>query len=105
MALRLILEKVVVADPLRDYAVRLVLATHPQSEFAGDTVRRFVKWGASPARGASDSSAQPASALSPRAVRTWPSRTSAISPRCARSPRAAQLRRTRGESERAWAGG
>jgi MoxR-like ATPase len=37
MALRLILEKVVVADPLRDYAVRLVLATHPQSEFAGDT--------------------------------------------------------------------
>jgi MoxR-like ATPase len=48
MALRLILEKVVVADPLRDYAVRLVLATHPQSEFAGDTVRRFVKWGASP---------------------------------------------------------
>src|SRR6188508_517036 len=44
MALRLILEKVVVADPLRDYAVRLVLATHPQSEFAGDSVRRFVKW-------------------------------------------------------------
>ncbi len=48
MALRTVLEKVVVADPLRDYAVRLVLATHPQSEFAGDTVRRFVKWGASP---------------------------------------------------------
>ena len=48
MALRLVLEKVVVADPLRDYAVRLVLATHPQSEFSGDTVRRFVKWGASP---------------------------------------------------------
>ncbi len=48
LALRGILEKVVVADPLRDYAVRLVLATHPQSEFAGDSVRRFVKWGASP---------------------------------------------------------
>ena len=38
----------VVADPIRDFAVRLVLATHPESEFAGDPVRRFVKWGASP---------------------------------------------------------
>jgi MoxR-like ATPase len=48
MELRQVLEKVVVADPLRDFAVRLVLATHPESEFAGDSVRRFVKWGASP---------------------------------------------------------
>ena len=48
MELRTVLEKVVVADPIRDYAVRLVLATHPESEFAGDAVRRFVKWGASP---------------------------------------------------------
>jgi MoxR-like ATPase len=48
MELRGILEKVVVADPLRDYAVRLVLATHPQAVEAGDNVRRFVKWGASP---------------------------------------------------------
>jgi MoxR-like ATPase len=42
------LEKVVVADPIRDYAVRLVLATHPDSEFATGTVRKYVKWGASP---------------------------------------------------------
>lgn len=48
MELRGILEKVVVADPLRDYAVRLVLATHPNASEAGETVRRFVKWGASP---------------------------------------------------------
>ena len=48
MELRAILEKVVVADPLRDYAVRLVLATHPERVGSGDTVRRFVKWGASP---------------------------------------------------------
>jgi len=48
LELRTILEKVVVADPLRDYAVRLVLATHPNTTEAGDTVRRFVKWGASP---------------------------------------------------------
>ncbi len=48
LALRRTLDKVVVADPIRDYAVRLVLATHPKSEFAPDEVRRFVRWGASP---------------------------------------------------------
>ncbi len=48
LGLRDTLEKVVVADPIRDYAVRLVLATHPDSEFASDTVRKFVRWGASP---------------------------------------------------------
>ena len=46
--LRQILQKVVVADPLRDYAVRLVLATHPETEEAGDSVKRYVRWGASP---------------------------------------------------------
>ena len=48
LELRAILEKVVVADPLRDYAVRMVLATHPNAQEAGDSVRRYVKWGASP---------------------------------------------------------
>jgi len=48
MELRKALDKVVVADPMRDYACRVVLATHPDSEFAGDTVKRFVRWGASP---------------------------------------------------------
>ena len=48
LELRTILEKVVVADPLRDFAVRLVLATHPQAIESGDTVKKFVKWGASP---------------------------------------------------------
>ena len=46
--LRQVLQRVVVAGPMRDYAVRLVLATHPDSEFAGDSIRRFVRWGASP---------------------------------------------------------
>jgi MoxR-like ATPase len=46
--LRQVLDKVVVADPIRDYAVRLVLATHPDSEFAPERVKRYVKWGASP---------------------------------------------------------
>jgi MoxR-like ATPase len=48
LALRRTLDKVVVAAPIRDYAVRLVLATHPESEFAPDVVKRFVRWGASP---------------------------------------------------------
>lgn len=42
------LEKVVVTDAIRDYAVRLVLSTHPDSEFATERVKQFVKWGASP---------------------------------------------------------
>jgi MoxR-like ATPase len=46
--LRETLDKVVVIDPMRDYACRLVLATHPQSELAPEDVRRFVRWGASP---------------------------------------------------------
>jgi MoxR-like ATPase len=48
LQLRETLDKVVVADPIRDYAVRVVLSTHPGSDFATDSVRRFVKWGASP---------------------------------------------------------
>ncbi|HYR58687.1 MAG TPA: AAA family ATPase, partial [Chthoniobacteraceae bacterium] len=48
LELREILEKVVVAEPVRDFAVRLVLATHPQAAESGEAVRRFVKWGASP---------------------------------------------------------
>ena len=48
MQLRDVLQKVVVADPMRDFACRLVLATHPQSAEAPEGVKRFVRWGASP---------------------------------------------------------
>jgi len=48
LKLRGVLEKVVVVEPIRDYAIRLVLSTHPGSEFATEEVRRFVNWGASP---------------------------------------------------------
>ncbi len=48
IALRDILGKVVVVDPMRDYAVRLVLATHPDSQFAPEDVKKYVRWGASP---------------------------------------------------------
>jgi MoxR-like ATPase len=48
LALREVLSKVVVADPLRDFACRLVLATHPDTEFSSEGVKRFIRWGASP---------------------------------------------------------
>ncbi|MBI4568422.1 MAG: MoxR family ATPase [Planctomycetes bacterium] len=43
--------RVVIAPHVQDYAVRLALGTHPGGEFAGATVNRFVRYGASP-RGA-----------------------------------------------------
>ena len=46
--LRETLQKVVVADSILDYAVRIVLGTHPDTETAPDEIKRFVKWGASP---------------------------------------------------------
>jgi MoxR-like ATPase len=46
--LRTVLERVVVSDPMRDYACRLVLATHPDSAYATDRVKRFLRFGASP---------------------------------------------------------
>lgn len=46
--LRSVLQQVVVAPPMRDFAVRLVLSTHPESEFSTDHVKRYVKCGASP---------------------------------------------------------
>jgi MoxR-like ATPase len=48
LQLRQVLDKVVVADPIRDYAVRMVLATHPESGLAPERIKRYVKWGASP---------------------------------------------------------
>ena len=48
LRLRRILDKVVVADPIRDYAVRLILSTHPDSEHASEDVQALVQWGASP---------------------------------------------------------
>ena len=43
-----ILDKVVVADPIRDYAVRLTLGTHPDTEYATENIKKFVRWGGSP---------------------------------------------------------
>jgi MoxR-like ATPase len=46
--LRTVLDRVVVSDPMRDYACRLVLATHPDSAFASERVKKYLRWGASP---------------------------------------------------------
>jgi len=45
---RAILNRVVVSDAVRDYAVALVMATHPSSELATERVKKYVRWGASP---------------------------------------------------------
>jgi MoxR-like ATPase len=43
-----LVQKVVIAEHVRDYAIRLVLATHPQGEFAAEITNRFVRFGSSP---------------------------------------------------------
>jgi MoxR-like ATPase len=51
LAMREFVHKLVAAKHVQDYAVRLVLATHPGGQFACETANRFVRYGASP-RGA-----------------------------------------------------
>ncbi|OAI38934.1 AAA family ATPase [Planctomycetaceae bacterium SCGC AG-212-D15] len=46
-----LVREVLVAPPVQDYAIRLVLATHPQGEFATNDANRYLRIGASP-RGA-----------------------------------------------------
>ena len=46
--LREVLDRVVVSDPMRDYACRLVLSTHPDTDFASEGIKKFLRWGASP---------------------------------------------------------
>ena len=43
-----LIRQVAIADHVQDYAVRLVLGTHPGQQFASSMVTRFVKFGASP---------------------------------------------------------
>ena len=46
--LRTVLDRVVVSDPMRDYACRLVLSTHPDTDYAPEKAKQFLRWGASP---------------------------------------------------------
>ncbi len=43
-----LVKHVVIAEHVQDYAIRLVLATHPQGEFAAEVTNRYVRFGASP---------------------------------------------------------
>jgi MoxR-like ATPase len=46
-----LVREVLVAPPVQDYAIRLVLATHPGGEFAAQDTNKYIRCGASP-RGA-----------------------------------------------------
>ncbi len=46
-----LIREVLVAPPVQDYAIRLVLGTHPQGEYAAAETNKYVRCGASP-RGA-----------------------------------------------------
>jgi MoxR-like ATPase len=43
-----LVKHVVIAEHVQDYAIRLVLATHPNGEFAPEITNRFVRFGSSP---------------------------------------------------------
>jgi MoxR-like ATPase len=43
-----LVREVVIAEHVQDYAIRLVLATHPEGEFAVEATNRFVRFGSSP---------------------------------------------------------
>ena len=46
-----LIRKVILADHLRDYIVRLTLATHPEGPLAVKATNTYLRWGSSP-RGA-----------------------------------------------------
>ena len=46
-----LVREVIIAPHVQDYAIRLALATHPDGPTAPDTVKQYVRFGASP-RGA-----------------------------------------------------
>ncbi len=43
-----LVKHVVIAEHVQDYAIRMVLATHPQGEFAAEVTNRFIRFGSSP---------------------------------------------------------
>lgn len=51
LEMRTTVRQVAVAPEVKNYAMRLVLATHPKGEFASEKVRKYVRYGSSP-RGA-----------------------------------------------------
>src|SRR5436190_877781 len=47
-SLQAVVREVPVAEPIFDYAARLVMATHPERQDSAPAARRFVRYGASP---------------------------------------------------------
>jgi MoxR-like ATPase len=43
-----LVREVILAPHVQDYIVRLVLATHPEGQFAQPTTNKYIRWGASP---------------------------------------------------------
>ncbi|MFN3166614.1 MAG: AAA family ATPase [Phycisphaeraceae bacterium] len=43
-----VIRQVIIAPHVQDYAIRAVLATHPDGEFAGSLARQFLRFGGSP---------------------------------------------------------
>lgn len=51
LAMRSIVIEVPMAEAVKEYALKLILATHPESEYSNDFIKKYVEVGASP-RGA-----------------------------------------------------
>ncbi|WP_346886245.1 MoxR family ATPase [Clostridium sp. UBA4395] len=51
LAMRSIVREVPMAEAVKEYALKLILATHPESEYSNDFIKKYVEVGASP-RGA-----------------------------------------------------
>ena len=43
-----LISEVILAQHVQDYIIRLVLATHPEGEFALEITNKYLRWGASP---------------------------------------------------------
>ena len=46
-----IAKQVPIAKPVLDYAMQLILKLHPESEYAAETIKKYIRYGPSP-RGA-----------------------------------------------------
>ncbi|MFR1710514.1 MAG: AAA family ATPase [Clostridium sp.] len=51
LTMRSIIREIPMAEAVKEYALKLILATHPESEYSNDFVKKYVEVGASP-RGA-----------------------------------------------------
>lgn len=48
MRMRKIIKEIKLADPVKEYALKIVLGTHPELEYSNEIVKKYVEAGASP---------------------------------------------------------